>query len=104
MQVIREDDVLRQAFVPGNLIGFQNSVEIFADRLVLDVAEDQPSLGYLEIWSPLFCHALWFMLDRCDTGKCLQQSLQRRSVRMLRFRIDCRLTKSEQVAVKDIFI
>ena len=86
------------------MIGFQNLVEIFVDGLVLDVAEDQPGPAYLEIRGPLVGDALWFMLDRCDAGECLQQSLQRRSVRMLRFRVDCGLAESQQVAVKDICI
>lgn len=72
--------------------------------LFLDVAEDQPCLNYLEIRRPFVGHALWFMLDRCDAGERLQQSLQRRSVRMLRFRVYCRLAESEQVAIKDICI
>jgi hypothetical protein len=63
MQVVRDDDVLRQALVPGDLSGFQNSVEIFPDGLVLDVAEDQPGLAYLEIRRSLVGDALWFMLD-----------------------------------------
>jgi hypothetical protein len=71
MQVVRNDDVLRQALVSDDLIGFQNFVEIFSDGLVLDVAEDQPGLGYLEIGRTLVDDALWFMLDGCIAGECL---------------------------------
>ena len=63
MQIIGNDDVLRQALVASDLIGFQNVVEIFADTLVLDVSEDETGLGDLEIRGALIDYPLWFMLD-----------------------------------------
>jgi hypothetical protein len=63
MQVIGDNDVLRKALIPDDLIGFQNSVEILADGLILDVSENEAALGDLEIGCTLSQHAFRFVVD-----------------------------------------
>jgi hypothetical protein len=99
MQVIGKDDVLRQALVADDLVGFQHLVEIFADGLVLDIAENQSAFCDLEIGSALVGHAL----DPAGAvvRHRLQERLKRRTVRVLRLLINGRFAKRKQIAVKD---
>ena len=67
VQVVGENDVLGKALVAFDLIGFQNLVEVFADRLVLDVTENEAAFGDFKIrWeTPLMlssasaCNSAW---------------------------------------------
>jgi hypothetical protein len=75
MQVIGENDVLRQALVPSDLIGLQDVIKIFPDVFVFNVPKDQSGSGNLEIRSALADYPLWFVLDSGPiwgrVGECL---------------------------------
>lgn len=106
MQIVRDNNVLRQTFVASDLLRFQNRIEIFADCLVLDISENAAALGDLEIGCALSGDALWLMLDDDTVGRRIrhrfQQGLQRRAVGVLRLLVEGRLAEIEQVAFKNI--
>ncbi len=88
MEIVCQNNVLREGLVALYLIGLQNLVEIFPDRLVLDIAENESALIDLEIRRPLCSNALGLMLNVnpfCPLiGKCLQQRLKSPAVGLLR--------------------
>ena len=106
MQVIGQQDVLRQAFVSGDLVGFQNLVEVLADLLVLDIAENHARARDLEVGRALAGEPLGLVLDRDAAGrggcKFVQQAFQGGPAGMLGLLIQRGLTQLVQVDVEDI--
>jgi hypothetical protein len=70
VKVVGENDVLRKSLVARDLVGFQNLVEVFSDRLIFDVTENQAPAYDLEIRSALVSNALRFVLYR-NSGAAL---------------------------------
>ena len=87
-----------------DLIGLQNLVEILADRLVLDVTENEAALGDLEIGRALVGHALRLVLNtNCPVIRNrLQERLKRRTIGVLGLLVDGRLAEREEIAIKNI--
>jgi hypothetical protein len=81
MQVVSNNDVLREFSVTFDLVGLQNLVQIFTDRFVLDIAENERALSDLEIGRTFLCHALGFVVYVDALGhlvrNCLQEGLER---------------------------
>jgi hypothetical protein len=53
LEVVGHQNVFRELLVASDLIGFENLIEVLADSLVLDVAEDHAVLYGIEIGSTL---------------------------------------------------
>jgi hypothetical protein len=88
------------------LIGFQNPVEILADRLILDVSENEAALGDLEIGCALSDHALWFVVDAdstcADVRNRLQEGLEHRPICVLGLFLNRCLKKIKEIEIQDI--
>ncbi|MGH6849877.1 MAG: hypothetical protein ACREDD_05450 [Methylocella sp.] len=89
LQIVRQKNVARQRLVALDLIRLQSLIEVFADGLVLDIAEDHPSLHRFEI-RPAFAGSLFCLVDDVDawvrlTSRFLQESFKRAPVGKLGF-------------------
>jgi hypothetical protein len=106
MQVVGKNDVLRQALVAGELVGFQNLVEFFADGLVLDVAENEGGFADFEVGRTFSYDALRFVNDADAVlnaiGDRLQKVLERSAVSVFGLLVKWRPAEIEQVAIKDL--
>jgi hypothetical protein len=78
LQIVGEQDVVRQRLVAGDLIRLENLIEVFADGLVLDIAEDHRRLHNLEIRRARAAHLFCFVDDAdawtSGLGRLVQQS------------------------------
>ena len=106
VEIVGNNDVLREFLVPLDLVGFQHLIEVLAYRLVLDVAEDEALAGDLEVRGSLFGNALGLMVNanalRSVTGDRFQQGLKRSTIRVLRLLIQRRPPESLQIAIEAI--
>jgi len=108
MEVVGDDDILREGLVAFDLIRLENLIEIFTDCLVLNVAENKRALGDLKIRSPLFGNSLGLVLNR-DPAVALAcnrllQGLERCAIRMLGFLINRSFPERQQIAIEDILV
>jgi hypothetical protein len=102
VQVVRQNDVRRQLPVALDLIGLENLIEVLADRLVLDVAENETAPRDLEIWRALARRALGLVLDldvlRVALCDALQKPFQRCPIGVLSLVVGRSLPERAQVA------
>src|SRR6202047_2736747 len=105
LQIVGQQNVVRQRLVATDLIGLENLIEVFANGLVLDITEDHRRLHHFEVRCAGPCNLFRFMDDTdASTGGlscCLQENLQRASVRVFGL-VAAVLPKRVQIVLKNI--
>src|SRR4051794_21963085 len=106
LQIVGDNDVIRQTSVFVNLIRFQHLVEIFADCFVLDVSENETFLCDFEIRSAFVSDPLRLMLNgstaSCLIRNSLQKCLKRSAISVLRLLVNWNFTERQKIAAKNI--